>query len=142
LFCIYFSEMTAFTLPMPWPPTLPVDILVKSNAAPSDLESRAARAHIEELESQLAYIDAARTELLASLEEHKGILSPIRMLPNEILGEIFFILAKAAFHFGDISEEEELGGQPSSMVGHKDLQPLEISCAIDSGPMDHGLSGP
>ncbi|KAJ7292591.1 hypothetical protein C8J57DRAFT_1018428, partial [Mycena rebaudengoi] len=53
-------------------------------------------AHIEELESQLAYIDAARTELLASLEEHKGILSPIRMLPNEILGEIFFILAKAA----------------------------------------------
>ncbi|KAJ6480712.1 hypothetical protein C8R47DRAFT_1218566 [Mycena vitilis] len=51
----------------------------------------------------MASISRRRTELLQSMEAHKAVLSPIRRIPPEILGEIFSFIVHATFHFNDIN---------------------------------------
>ncbi|KAJ6501907.1 hypothetical protein C8R45DRAFT_924387 [Mycena sanguinolenta] len=69
------------------------------------MELSHAIAYMDELESQVAMYDKAlsslqfrRKQLLQSIKTHKSILSPIRRLPPEILGEIFSLIVRATFH--------------------------------------------
>ncbi|KAJ7453205.1 hypothetical protein FB451DRAFT_1145052, partial [Mycena latifolia] len=85
--------------------------LVASNAAPNSMQSRLTHAYIDELEGQLTLIDDAmkilsrrHAEIKNTLKAYKPIVSPIRRLPPEILGEIFSYSVSRAYYFGDISE--------------------------------------
>ncbi|KAJ7603835.1 hypothetical protein FB45DRAFT_811698 [Roridomyces roridus] len=94
-------------------PAAPISIahLTTSNhGVPSDLESRLAKAHIHELESQLVSVQnlialslERAAQLERAIEAHKSIISPIRRLPNELLAEIFSQASQAAFYWDDIS---------------------------------------
>ncbi|KAJ7902878.1 hypothetical protein B0H14DRAFT_2492582 [Mycena olivaceomarginata] len=99
----------SFCLTLPEPPTPPVfhahalDVL-RSNAPLSSRESNAATSYINELELQIAGVDEAiaslelrRAGLLQSAKIQKALLSPIRRLPPEILGEIFSLVVHAIF---------------------------------------------
>ncbi|KAJ7276743.1 hypothetical protein C8J57DRAFT_1583987, partial [Mycena rebaudengoi] len=83
----------------PDPPASPDSLshLFQSNHTPTEAEVEIAASHICELDLQLIlldeYVACRRGELLQSLERYQTILSPIRRLPPEILGEIF------TFHF-------------------------------------------
>ncbi|KAJ7147895.1 hypothetical protein C8R43DRAFT_524916 [Mycena crocata] len=101
----------SFTFPDP--PTSPPSLarLLASNDAPCTMQSSLASAYIDQLECQISLADEAivfllrrRAELMEAASTHKAILSPIRRLPAEILGEIFSFAVDASFHFGDISE--------------------------------------
>ncbi|KAJ7706698.1 hypothetical protein B0H17DRAFT_910311, partial [Mycena rosella] len=78
---------------------------------PSGGEWTLASAYIDELEPDIVSLDQAlallsqrRAALAQSLHAHKSIISPLRRLPPEILGEIFSFAVHAAYYFGDISE--------------------------------------
>ncbi|KAJ7609477.1 hypothetical protein FB45DRAFT_1066870 [Roridomyces roridus] len=95
---------------LPRPPTQ-LAPLVASNDAPDKTESALTRAHIQQLESQLALLEEPLTllrrrqaDLLASVETHRRILCPIRRCPPEILSHIFSFAVESTFHFNDISE--------------------------------------
>ncbi|KAF7364018.1 hypothetical protein MSAN_01060500 [Mycena sanguinolenta] len=96
-----------FTFSLPEPPIPPdhlVDLL-NSNALPSSIESRHTISYIDELESQISMLDKAtepiqlrRAELMQTIKTYKAILSPIRCIPFEILGEIFYLVVWETFH--------------------------------------------
>ncbi|KAJ7131070.1 hypothetical protein C8R44DRAFT_774355 [Mycena epipterygia] len=105
--------MAPSAFPFPDPPTSPPALasLLTLNTPPLGVEFSLATSHIEELEAQIVLLDEAmsfitgrRADLVRSLRRHKAIVSPIRHLPPEILGEIFFFAVRNMFHFGDISE--------------------------------------
>ncbi|KAF7364026.1 F-box domain-containing protein [Mycena sanguinolenta] len=95
-----------FTFSLPEPPIPPdhlVDLL-NSNALPSSIESRHTISYIDELESQVSMLDKAmepiqlrRAELMQTVKTYKSILSPIRCIPFEILGEIFSLVVRETF---------------------------------------------
>ncbi|KAJ7151813.1 hypothetical protein C8R43DRAFT_483258 [Mycena crocata] len=85
--------------------------LLASNDEPCTMQSGLASRYIDQLECQISLADEAivfllrrRAELMETASAHRAILSPIRRLPPEILGEIFSFAVDASFHFGDISE--------------------------------------
>ncbi|KAF7341133.1 hypothetical protein MVEN_01847700 [Mycena venus] len=92
----------SFTIPeQPEPPAF------LSHAPLSRMESSLAVSYIDELESQVTLVDEAiarlqirREDLIQSIQNHKTLLSPIRRLPREILGEIFSLAVYSAFHSG------------------------------------------
>ncbi|KAF7345567.1 F-box domain-containing protein [Mycena venus] len=85
------------------PPGTRYGVLSKSNEAPLDSEAAAVQLEISKTDTRLEYLATEITRLRARLkqleEEHvsssryhsqnKAILSPLRRLPPEILGEIF-----------------------------------------------------
>ncbi|KAJ7649066.1 hypothetical protein DFH06DRAFT_996807, partial [Mycena polygramma] len=107
----------SFTFPGLTPPAS-LARLIESNAAPSGIESQLTMGYIGELETQVASLDEAmasisrrRTELLQSVEAHKVVLSPIRRVPPEILGEIFSFIVHATFYFNDINRVKLLASR-------------------------------
>ncbi|KAJ7879032.1 hypothetical protein B0H14DRAFT_2436473 [Mycena olivaceomarginata] len=105
------APSSGFTFPDP--PSAPTSIahLLHSNAPPNSIEAGLTTSYIGELESQIVLLDEAlaslqlrRADLVQSVKTHKPILSPIRRLPAEILGEIFSLVVHTTFHFGDISQ--------------------------------------
>ncbi|KAJ6488357.1 hypothetical protein DFH09DRAFT_379967 [Mycena vulgaris] len=105
----------SFSFTIPETPTPPASLahLIESNVPlrVGSMESTLTLSYIDELESQVALIDEARASLklrrealMQSVKTHKALLSPMRRLPPEILGEIFSLVVHATFHFGDISE--------------------------------------
>ncbi|KAJ6563604.1 hypothetical protein DFH09DRAFT_477879 [Mycena vulgaris] len=100
----------SFTIPDPPPPPTSLANLITSNEAPSDGESSLASAYIDELEPHIALLDEAlaflsrrHAALLASLNAHKSIVSPIRRLPPELLGEIFSFSVHATYSLRGVS---------------------------------------
>ncbi|KAJ7465915.1 hypothetical protein FB451DRAFT_1041076, partial [Mycena latifolia] len=105
--------MDSFSFPLCNPPTPPVSVaaLVTPDRIPCGEQLRLANAYIDDVGPQMASIDREmavlsrrRAALLQSLNAHKSIISPIRRLPPEILGEIFSFSVYATYYFGDISE--------------------------------------
>ncbi|KAF7364016.1 F-box domain-containing protein [Mycena sanguinolenta] len=87
---------STFTIALPEPPVPPEHLidLLHSNTLPSSIESSHTIAYIDELETGC---HLRRAQLLQSIEAHKAILSPVRRLPPEILGEIFSLVVRATF---------------------------------------------
>ncbi|KAJ7627844.1 hypothetical protein DFH06DRAFT_728234 [Mycena polygramma] len=100
----------SFAFPVQSPPAS-LAHLIESNAAPSSIESQLTRAYIGELESQIALLRGAkgpsrrrRAELRQAVKTYKAVVSPIRRVPPEILGEIFSYLVPS--HFSEIDQLE------------------------------------
>ncbi|KAJ7801329.1 hypothetical protein B0H14DRAFT_3155597 [Mycena olivaceomarginata] len=91
----------------PDPPSTPAPVThLLSNAPPNSIETGLTTSYIGELESQIALLDDSpvslqirRADLVQSVKTHKAILSPIRRLPPEILGEVFSFILNTTFHF-------------------------------------------
>ncbi|KAJ7745495.1 hypothetical protein B0H14DRAFT_3897495 [Mycena olivaceomarginata] len=105
------APSSGFTFPDA--PAAPTSIahLLHSNAPPNSIEAGLTTSYIGELESQIVLLDEAlaslqlrRADLVQSVKTHKPILSPIRYIPPEILGEIFSLVVRKTFYFEDISE--------------------------------------
>ncbi|KAJ6501880.1 hypothetical protein C8R45DRAFT_1091808 [Mycena sanguinolenta] len=97
---------STFTITLPQPPVPPNDLadLLRSSAPINGVEFSHTTAYIDELRSQVGMLDTAiaslqlrRSELQQSIKTHKAILSPIRRLPPEIIGEIFSLVVHATF---------------------------------------------
>ncbi|KAF6743513.1 hypothetical protein DFP72DRAFT_932786 [Ephemerocybe angulata] len=75
-------------------PPSPIDIshLTHSNAVPTTSETKQIREGIQTLEHKAADLRAQLQELESQLQQHRGILSPIRLLPLEVLGHIFSLV--------------------------------------------------
>ncbi|KAJ7649063.1 hypothetical protein DFH06DRAFT_1332085 [Mycena polygramma] len=102
----------SFAFPVRSPPAS-LAHLIESNVAPSSIESQLTRAYIGELESQIASLGGAngpsrrrRAELRQAVKSYKAVVSPIRRVPPEILGEIFSYLVPS--HFSEISQIEQI----------------------------------
>ncbi|KAJ7067403.1 hypothetical protein C8F01DRAFT_1121183 [Mycena amicta] len=109
--------MQLYLPPLPRVPPTPCSELLRSNAAPTDpqvsvicdaIETAEARklwldAEIERMESALQPFRLRRQELERFAHSHRGVVSSLRRVPNEILGEIF----------------QKAGGDP-----HSDILPL------------------
>ncbi|KAF6745472.1 hypothetical protein DFP72DRAFT_49140 [Ephemerocybe angulata] len=74
--------------------------LLESNIAPTPLEVVAIQAEVERLSSK-THPTQHDPELEATLERYRGILSPIRQIPSEIWGEIFYFATPAAVNEED-----------------------------------------
>ncbi|KAJ7879020.1 hypothetical protein B0H14DRAFT_1622197 [Mycena olivaceomarginata] len=105
------ASSSGFTFPDPPSTPTPMDHLLHSNAPPNSIEAGLTTSYIGELESQIVLLDEAlaslqlrSVDLVQSVKTHKPILSPIRRIPPEILGEIFALVVRKTFYFGDISE--------------------------------------
>ncbi|KAF7341128.1 GMC oxidoreductase [Mycena venus] len=107
------SMAPSLSITIPKPPPLPAFLahFIGSHAPLGPIESSLVTSYIGELESQVTLVDEAianlrlrRADLLQSIKTHKSLLSPIRRLPPETLGEIFSLVVYATFHFGGISE--------------------------------------
>ncbi|KAF8213533.1 hypothetical protein K438DRAFT_1661719 [Mycena galopus ATCC 62051] len=90
------ASSVCFTFPEVPPPPASVAHFLHSAAPLGNMESSIAISHIEKLESQIAMLDEAiaalelrRADLLQSVKLHKAVLSAVRRMPPEILGEIF-----------------------------------------------------
>ncbi|KAJ7453175.1 hypothetical protein FB451DRAFT_672798 [Mycena latifolia] len=101
----------SFTLSDPPIPPGSLAKLIASNDSPCSEESRLASAYIDELEphitsidEEMAFLSRRREALLQSLNVHQSIVSPIRRLPSEILGEIFAFSVHSTYYFQDIAE--------------------------------------
>ncbi|KAJ7198372.1 hypothetical protein GGX14DRAFT_374348, partial [Mycena pura] len=84
-------------------PASPCPELLLTNSVPSDVQLNeinsfigSAKAQFSILDDQIAQaqrtlrrLDSQRTELVDSVESHCGVVSTIRRLPRDILGEIF-----------------------------------------------------
>ncbi|KAJ7067392.1 hypothetical protein C8F01DRAFT_1121135 [Mycena amicta] len=95
--------MYLYLPPLPVVPPTPCSELLQSNAAPTDpqasvicdaIETAEARklwldAEIERLESALQPFRSRRQELEGFAHLHRGVVSSLRRVPNEVLGEIF-----------------------------------------------------
>ena len=104
----------------------PVRHLMKSNIAPSDSEINTIRALITNAEGRIKELhpccplrnQASQTtasKRLKFIEAHKAILSPVRLLPTEILEEIFFYYAdsvKARYQSPYACCKEKIAGMP------------------------------
>ncbi|KAJ7319303.1 hypothetical protein DFH08DRAFT_713752, partial [Mycena albidolilacea] len=104
------APSSGFTFPDPPSTPAPVAHLLL-NVPPNSIEAGITTSYIGELESQIALLDKApaslqirRADLVQSVKTHKAILSPIRRLPPEILGEVFSLILETTFHFDLISE--------------------------------------
>lgn len=75
--------------------------LLNSNDAPSPIEAVSVQQEVASLASQLAALEAR-------LQKHRAILSPIRRLPVEILGQIFFFAVFSDAEYADEKERKAL----------------------------------
>ena len=66
--------------------------LASSNDPPSPLEVTYVRQRVEEMENCVESLKSQLNVLEGRIERCKPILSPIRRLPLEILGEIFVLI--------------------------------------------------
>ncbi|KAF5310321.1 hypothetical protein D9611_012058 [Ephemerocybe angulata] len=70
--------------------------LIKSNVVPSSIEEASVQQVIETLEANIAQLQSQLDGLHNRLRQHRAILSPVRRLPAEVLGEVFkFAVPKA-----------------------------------------------
>ncbi|KAF6745473.1 hypothetical protein DFP72DRAFT_784924, partial [Ephemerocybe angulata] len=99
--------------------------LLESNIAPTPLEVVAIHAEVARCLSSKTHPTQHDPEVEATLERYRGILSPIRQIPSEIWGEIFYFATPAA-----VNEE-----------GKDDLLDLCCVCSIwyEAALHAHGL---
>ncbi|KAF6745466.1 hypothetical protein DFP72DRAFT_1091339 [Ephemerocybe angulata] len=74
--------------------------LLESNIVPAPLEVVAIQAEVERLTSK-THPTQHDPELEATLGRYRGILSPVRQIPSEIWGEIFYFATPAVVSGGD-----------------------------------------
>ncbi|KAF6745945.1 hypothetical protein DFP72DRAFT_1050927 [Ephemerocybe angulata] len=75
--------------------------LLESNIAPTPLEAVAIQAEVERLSSKTHPTQDDPELEAATLGQYRGILSPIRQIPSEIWGEIFYFATPAVVSEGD-----------------------------------------
>ncbi|KAJ7435432.1 hypothetical protein FB451DRAFT_272076 [Mycena latifolia] len=109
------------------PPSVDLTRLLTSNDVPhsseipnvlkalSDHEARLALldAQIESMQSTLAELARERNEIAESLRQHHVILSPVRRVPPELLGEIFSLTLPWSRHIHNV-----VAHQPPWRLGH------------------------
>ncbi|KAJ2932348.1 hypothetical protein H1R20_g4749, partial [Candolleomyces eurysporus] len=66
--------------------------LYSTNAVPNPQEAKAVQQKVDNLKNKIGNLKSQLQELEEELRQHEAVLSPVRRIPAEVLGEVFSLV--------------------------------------------------
>ncbi|KAF6746014.1 hypothetical protein DFP72DRAFT_641379 [Ephemerocybe angulata] len=115
-----------------------LDELLNSNNIPSFSQVASVQQEIDGLSERIAKLQGQLEALESQRRQHQGILSPIRRIPLEILGEIFALVLPDILRVGDRKMLRHLGlvcksWQNPSLLLHQLWSSLRLDEPLQDG---------